>query len=334
MCAAPSDELAFDQLLADLDAPLGWFPLDSKTGRELLRAATGLAKAAFEEGNPDATTLVEHTLYRIHCKTAFAPPSQPVAAAVWSELMTAKLRHVLGTGEDQADFTRDEMIRRFAAAVAHADEHDHPFIDEVGAERGTEGLTVYTKNWYTSTHGFTSQLFSIGQRANARGFEAFDHAIVENLHEELDPREPHQDLRARWLGELGVVHDIKQVLTDPQVVVEAIALQNYRTGVAALSDPSWALGMFYSVEANFPAVCRRMYPVLKRRGYAEHSIALFASHATTDVEHSNEWLAALSETPLSPKERARVLRGGLAQIELRSQMFEAMRRQRRAHRAS
>jgi pyrroloquinoline quinone (PQQ) biosynthesis protein C len=322
-------EFEADAVVADLDQAFGLLLLDSERGRRLVNSAACLAQAAFGQGIGEAVATVERTLYRIHCKTAFAPPVQPVAGAVWCELMTAKLRHALVDRVGKSEIEHTELVDRFAAALEQSDVRDHSFIDDVAAEEGMEGLTMYTKNWYTSTDGFTSQLFSIGQRANARGLTAVGNAIIENLNEECEPSAPHQMLRARWLAQLGIVHGIDRTLADSHIVLEAIALQNFRTGVATLSDPSWALGMFYSVEANFPAVCRRMYPTLKKRGYDAQAIALFESHATVDTEHASEWLNALAQTPMSPKERAQALNGGLAQIELRSQMFAAMRRQPR-----
>lgn len=326
-----------ETLLGELSRPLDPLGESTPTEEEILRGAqeaTQLARAAYregregqegQEGNADALATAERLLYMIHTQSAFAAPSTPLAATCWSILMGAKVKSCLSLLDLPAEVGPDEMVERLDDAVKQVESRDHSFLDVITRQEALRGLIIYTKNWYASTHGFTNQLISMMRHCHGKPeFKAVQAAALENLEEEYDPAAPHIELRARWPRRLGLEYSPSAAITDTDQVLEAFSLQNFRTGVSNLSDPTYVLGSFYTVEAAFPGVCRRMYEGLRKR-FDDDSLALFKSHAGTDSEHAEEWLHAVRESPLSPQQRARVLRGGLTQIELRRRMFVAMR---------
>ncbi|GAC1351016.1 MAG: hypothetical protein NVS3B20_00490 [Polyangiales bacterium] len=291
------------------------------------RESTALARAAFEEGAPDAISTVERLLYVIHTQTGFGPPLSAVASVCWSTLMGAKLKATLARAEVPAEISAEEMVKQLTAAVQQVETRDHPLLDIVTRSKDPKGLVVYTKNWYSSTHGFTKQLFSMVRHCHGiQEFSLILNAGLENINEECDPQTPHYEMRARWLNRLGVEYSPSSAIKDADQTTEAISLQNFRTGLSNLFDPTYALGSFYTIEAGFPGVCRRMYAGLSARGFDDEALAVFKSHSGMDTEHAEEWLTAIRDSPLSPSQRAQVLRGGLMQVALRHEMFEAIRR--------
>jgi pyrroloquinoline quinone (PQQ) biosynthesis protein C len=315
-----------EALLGELSRPL---EESVPAAAEILRGveeAALLARAAYQEKNADAIATAERLLYMIHTQSAFAPPNMPIAATCWSILMGAKMKSCLSLLELPTEVGPDEMVERLDDAVKQVESRDHSFLDLITRQEPLRGLILYTKNWYASTHGFTNQLISMMRNCHGKPeFKVVQAAALENLEEEYEPEAPHIELRARWPRRLGLEYSPSAAITDADQVLEAFSLQNFRTGVSNLSDPTYVLGSFYTVEAAFPGVCSRMYEGLSKRGFDDHSLALFKSHAGTDSEHAEEWLRAIRDSPLSPQQRARVLRGGLTQIELRRQMFVAMR---------
>jgi hypothetical protein len=287
--------------------------------------AEELSEDAFVRGEPRARSEAERLLYAIHVDSAFAPPIQGELGVVWSTLIGAKLRACLDPSAVPRELDASELERWLLALVRHTDRRDHELFERIGAEDDERGLVVYTKNWYASTHGFTTQLISILQRANGNaGLKPVFLSLLENLREEFCD-EAHPELRARWPRRLGVEYSARGAMTDDDCVTEAFGLQNYRTGVANLSDPLLAIGSFFTIEAVFSGVCRRLYPTLVRRGFDADSIATFALHADGDETHAQEMLAAFRQCDLDGRARARVLLGALAQLRARAQMFDAMR---------
>lgn len=294
---------------------------------EALDESTSLAKAAFEQHTAGASDHVERLLYTIHTRTNFSPPLAPLPALCWSILTQAKLNAALSAPQVADEVSPDEMVKRLDEAVQQVEQRDHTLLDIITRAPDDKGLHVYAKNWFASTHGFTKQLFGIVKACH--GVPQLGHlfdAAMENVNEECDPAAPHFEMRARFPKRLGIDYSPDVAQHDPQLVTQAFSLQNYRTAVCNLVDPTYALGSFYTIEAGFPGVCTRMYAGLKERGFDDDSIVVFKSHAGVDTEHADEWLHAIKDSPLTGRQRAQVLRGGLAQVELRHQMFVAMRR--------
>jgi len=317
---------------AELRDPLGVEPTQDVLSAAA-KEAVDLAHAAFDKRDPAAVDHAERLLYTVHAQHSFAPPLQGIASTIWPILMRAKLRGVFALVDAPKELDDDAMTRALNGAVQRADEQDHSFLDEIASAESLDGLVLYTRNWYGSTHGFTTQLFSLTQRCNgvARLYPVFK-ACLENVYEEFE-KVAHPAMRARWPKRIGLDYSVEQSLSEPDQLTESFALQNFRTGVCSLNDPTYGLGSFFSIEAAFPGVCRRMYPNLKRRGFGDEDIATFKVHDATDEDHAAEFMTALRASELTPTDRAKVVRGALAQMEVRHQMFEAMRaRLRRSQR--
>jgi pyrroloquinoline quinone (PQQ) biosynthesis protein C len=289
------------------------------------REARELAHKAFAGTDPVAAARSERLLYVIHAASAFAPPLHPIASVIWSTLMHEKMRSL---GLDRAGpelATHRDLVDALDEAFQRADREDNSFIDEIADRTDDLGLVIYTKNWFSSTHGFTTQLVSLIQRCHGKAhlYPLFK-ALLENLYEEFE-NEPHPQMRARWPQRLGIDYSPDSAIEDPQQTTEAFALQNVRTGLALLPDPTYAAGSFLSIEAVFSGICRRIYPVLKKRGIEDHAMQSFILHAEGDVEHTSELLTAIERSELTPRDRSAILRGALAQLNARHEMFEAKR---------
>src|SRR5262249_38383962 len=97
-----------------------------------------------------------------------------------------------------------------------------------------------------------------------------------------------------------------------------------RTGVCLLNNPLFALGGFYTIEANWPPECKRMLVGLRKRCHKEHDLEYWVTHAHADEHHAAEWLGVLLDVATTTRARAEVLTGALAQLHLRRQMYDTM----------
>ena len=147
---------------------------------------------------------------------------------------------------------------------------------------------------------------------------------MRNIVDEFLTGTDHDELRARFFAALGVKVDVLDVLDDPDQTVEALSLSNYRTGITTFANPSFALGSFYSIEASFPRVCTRLLKGLRALGFPEESMQYISLHAETDVHHASEWMDILRDLVPSDADRASVVAGALAQLQLRHEMFVAI----------
>ena len=200
--------------------------------------AAQLADAAYRLGDAACLAYVERFLYAMHVKNQFAPPVKSVDAVVWSTLAGAKLDHCL----QLITLDRKSSIKTFAArledALERVENEDHPFISDVAGDPNPVGLVRYTKNWYCSTHGFTTQLLSLTQRCNGVStLKPIFNACLENIHDEFFIT-PHPQLRVRLPEHLGIRYSLEAALGDDEYLTDAFALQNFRTIVACLSDPT------------------------------------------------------------------------------------------------
>ena len=314
-----------ERIFQDLGSPLGDVEMTAELQAQVTAEASALAAQAFEDGESQALAYAERILYIIHSRSSFAPPLQAFTGSIWGTLMRAKLRTSLPNYAGCDAVNAAEMKRILEAAVDAADQRDHAVLEDIAGEGDLRGLVVYTKNWYGSTHGFTTQLISLAQRCNGKPqFAAAFMEVLENLQDEFGEGS-HPEMRSRWPKRIGLDYSPENSMTDADQLTESFALQNFRTGLSCLTDPSYALGSFYSIEAIFPGVCRRLYSTLRGRGFDEEDVITFKLHAEVDVDHAAEFMNSLQGCSLSPQERLRIVNGGLAQLEVRSRMFSAIK---------
>lgn len=289
------------------------------------REAGELARRAYVENDAQARGRAERLLYVIHANSAFAAPLNPVPAAVWSPIMSQKLKS-LELDKWPPLATHQDLVDGLKALTERVDREDNSYIDDIADRTDDLGLVLYTKNWYSSTHGFTTQLVSLIQRTHGkpRLYPLFK-ALVENLYEEFEVV-AHPQMRSRWPQRLGIEYSSETAIDDPQQSTEAFSVQNTRTGVHAMLEPTYGIGCFFSIEAVFSGICRRIVPVLKKRGIEDHAMQSFITHMDGDEKHTQELLDAMAACDLSPKDRAGILAGATAQLDARHHMFDAMRR--------
>ena len=280
--------------------------------------ALELARRAYVAGEPDAMRALEHLLYRIHVRASFGAPVEPVLAATWSVLIRAGLRTWLGLYDGPSEVEPAAMRPLLEAAVHEHGAFNHPLLARYD-EDGERGYGVFVKNWFGSCHGFSQQLTALAQRSQGKA----KMIVLENLDDEFDG-ETHDTLRTRFIASLGHRFDAMGALEDPDRVVESFALLNFRTALCALPDPAYALGSFYTTEANWPPECQRHLAINRRRGLDERALAYWTTHATADTDHAEAWIAALEGAYRDPVSCGRVVRGGVAQLKLRRRMYDAM----------
>jgi hypothetical protein len=150
--------------------------------------------------------------------------------------------------------------------------------------------------------------------------------IIENLSEEILDETPHIDLRARVLEGAGTVFDAARAPEDADIPTETFSVINWRAAASALSDPCLALGLFYSIEANWQLESRRHLAALRALNVPEHYLTSLAIHVEKDEDHAGEWLAMVRKTVTRPQDRATVVRGLSVEFGVRRQMYDAIRR--------
>ena len=289
------------------------------------RESLVLAHEAFTLGDGDARALAERVLYATHAYNCFAAPMQTTLAVVWANLSRAKLRPLLVERVGEPTLTYHEMCQHLEAAVEEADRRDHGVLERLD----DQGLVLYAKNWWTSTHGFEEELISTLQRSS----HVVRQMLFDNLSDELGgDGKPHIELRAAALRGFGVdyqpddagVLDHGGAFDDPDVLTEAFSVANVRTLYSLLPDPAWSLGSFYTIEAFFPAVCRRILAALRRQGTAEDDVYFWALHGEVDVEHSAEWLEGIKQAEFGDDVHARIVNGAINHLLARSELFTAL----------
>ena len=284
-----------------------------------------LGQQAFGMGDPAAWARAERALYAIHAYNAFAPPVHPTVSAVWANLIAAKVGSLVTDHVRRPALTFDEMSTMMRAAVAEADRRDHPVLDELDRH----GLVVYAKNWYTSTHGFEEQLISTLHRSPHHLRQMLFHNLADELGADATP---HVELRAEALRNFDVAYDVDRggvlggggAFDDPDVSTEAFAVSNTRTAFSLLPDSAFSLGSFYSIEACFPSVCRRIAGVLRRRGVTDSKLYFWALHGEVDEDHSAEWLEGIKRAGLGDALHVRIANGAINHLLVRGRLFGAM----------
>jgi pyrroloquinoline quinone (PQQ) biosynthesis protein C len=282
-----------------------------------------LAKRAYVEGDLAARQDTEKILYFINIDNCFAPPLQPTVAATWTMLMRAKLHELRRRFGGCEPIAVPEMSRRLHRAVEQWGAYNHPLLGRL-RERPEDlaAYRIWAKNWYGSCVGFSAQLASLVQRTTG----AAKQVVLENLTDEFDHKVTHDTLRIRFYESLDLKFAADQALADADRVLEATELLNARTGLAFLRDPTWALGCFYGVEANWPPECRIHLEINRARGLDEHTLEYWTGHATADDHHSAEWLAALEGMCKTERDCAAAVDGAVIQLRLRWQMYDAIAR--------
>lgn len=283
-----------------------------------------LAREAYAGGQVEARLHAERLLHTIQVRSHFAPPLPAIPAIYWNILLRAKLQEEIFTpaGEVEQrypDLGAGELRTRLEDAVAALGCHNHPLLDHIAGDATGRARLVFVKNWYGSCQGFSHQLIQLVQRTTgkARG------AIAENVSDEL-AGVGHDELRLRFIESVGFRYDAQVAATDPDRVPESYALMSFRTGLCLLPNTLFALGSFYTTEANWPPECKRMLVGLRARGSNEHDLEYWTVHAFADEHHAAEWLDVLLETAVTPRERSQVLTGAMAQLRLRRRMYDTM----------
>ena len=292
---------------------------------EAHRESARLAEAAFSAKQQAAIEQAERVLYALNVYNGFAPPSQPILAAIWANLTSARRRSLLVDVVGTPTLSFRAMSKILESAIEETDHRDHRVLEELD-ERG---LVLYAKNWYTSTHGFEEQLISTLHRASRQVRQM----LYANLGDELGADAvPHVELRAWTLQNFDVAYDPDDAgvlgegsaFSDPDTFTEAFALSNARTVFSQMPDPAYALGCFYTIEACFPSVCRRILALLRRRGITENALYYWALHGEADEHHSAEWLHSLEAARFGDDVHARIAQGALSHLQERHGLFQAL----------
>ncbi len=319
-------QITLPQLSSFFEEPIGLSNPHADVVSQAVTDAYALARAAFEQSDPAARLFAERAMHVIQTRSHFAPPMHAIPAAYWNVLIRHKLAselkvpgdwaHLVGDAEE---LTRDELSRRLQVAVQDFGCHNHPMIDLIGSEQGNRALLVFAKNWYGSCQGFASQLVQLVQRTSGRVRQS----VAENVEDEF-AGVSHDELRQRFIESIGFAYDSGSATTDADRVPESYAIMSYRTGVCLINNTLYALGSFYTTEANWPLECVRMLTALRRRGCSEHDLEYWTTHAHADEDHAAEWLEVLIEATTTPSQRREVLTAALAQLHLRRRMYDSM----------
>lgn len=316
------DPGALDLTVLRSQARSPWWELD---GREAVAAAAEasatLARRAYLDNDREARAEAETAIYFLNLDSCFAPPLRPAAAVVWTTLMQAKLARLRDelAPASSSEMTDGDMRAALEAAVAEWGAFNHPVLGEL--ERSDrDPYRVWAKNWFGSCYGFSQQLASLVQRTGGE----VKKIVLENLNDEFDDAVTHDTLRVRFYKSLGLSHSPEEAVYDPDWVLESTELLNLRTGLCNLDSPLWALGCFYTVEANWPPECRRHHAMNKACGLDDHTLEYWTTHAFADEHHSSEWLTAVSGLCSSGAERAAVVDGAVIQLRLRWRMYDAI----------
>lgn len=279
-----------------------------------------LASEAYVREDPAARGRAERVLHLINSLHHFAPPVQAVPAVIWGVLSRALLDNAFRKYGGAAEMSPKEMAARLEAKVQEVGCQNHPLDDEMMDPKDNRPLTVWAKNWFGSTFGFSVQLTALSMHCPTDSRRI----VLENMADEMRGT-THRDMRARFTEAIGLKYDAETALQDPDRLTESFALSNYRTAISSLSDCTRGLGAFFSIERNWPVECMKLVEGFRKRGMSEEAIEVFNLHATTDVEHSAEWLSILEASNLTPPQCAKVVDGAVAQLNVRRRMYDAMR---------
>lgn len=315
--------LDLEALRQQINAPWGSGADDPDSVAAAAAAAAELAGRAYRDNDLEARQRAESIIYFINLDSYFAPPMHPAAGVVWSTLMQAKLaglRRELGGELRKLDITTEEMQARLEGAVSEWGAYNHPVLDDLAKSGDLAGYRIWAKNWFGSCYGFSLQLASLIQRTSGDTKKT----VLENLNDEFDDAVTHDVLRVRFYNSLGLEHSPETAVTDPDWVLPSTELLNLRTGLCNLSDPLWALGCFYTVEANWPPECKKHHAMNKARGLDDHTVEYWTTHAFADEHHSAEWLDVVKSLCQTGPERAKVVEGAVIQLRLRWRMYDAI----------
>lgn len=293
--------------------------LSAAEAKSVLEFSHELAHDAFVLNKPEARHYAERLLYMIHVKTGFQAPVQPTLAMIWQPLMRAKMQADLQNYVDADGLSADEMGDLCVKAAEATEKLVHPLIDKCGAIKDRAPITIYTKNWYSSTHGFTHQLIALAIRAD----DDIKRTVFGNLAAEFGG-EPHPERRKVWPRALGIDYKPETAVVDQDQMTEAFGLQNLRTGLACLQDPTYILGSFYTIESVFIGVSVRLLKAGLALGFDDKTLYHFREHAELDPTHSLEWLQTVKISKLTPEQRVNVVNGAYSQLHQRTKMFQAM----------
>jgi pyrroloquinoline quinone (PQQ) biosynthesis protein C len=320
-----NDKGALDLIRLRSVARRPWWELGTKEAiAEASEASEVLAARAYRGRDLEARRQAETIIYFLNLDSCFAPPLRPAPAVVWTTLMQAKLSQLREeyVADVSGDLGVDEMTERLESAVNQWGAFNHPVLGVLENSGAVEPYRVWAKNWFGSCYGFSQQLASLVQRTTGE----VKKTVLENLNDEFDDAVTHDTLRVRFYESLGLGHSPEEAIYDPDWVPGSTELLNLRTGLCNLESPLWALGCFYTVEANWPPECRRHHAMNKARGLDEHTLEYWTTHAFADEHHSEEWLDAVKSLCQTGQERAAVIEGALIQLRLRWRMYDEIQK--------
>lgn len=312
-CTLPAVEKAMRE------KPLGGSELDPSIIVGATTEAHRLAERAYVQRDQEALGLVERILHVIHVNNNFDGPLQPLPAAMWATFLRRRMVTELAQIPVRKVSSQAEAGRILDGLVESRGAYNHPIWDALANDKSREALVIYVKNWFGSTHGFTAQLALLSQRAHG----VLKKVVLDNLSDELMGKATHDEIRTKFITALGVTFDAPTAQHDEHRNTESFGLSSFRTGATTACDPSFALGSFYSIEANYPHEARRMLGVLRPQGFTEESLETFWMHVDADEDHAAEWQAAMTEN-LSLAELEQVVHGAEVQLEVRRRMFDAV----------
>jgi pyrroloquinoline quinone (PQQ) biosynthesis protein C len=302
--------------------PFGPYEIEPKDLTSYLTEAKKLANAAYVSGDRKAFEEAERLLYFINIQAGFGEPFQILPSVVWSTLMRGKLKVALQNVRPgvPSEMNFKEMKNALEALIQVAQEKDHGLIDEIGNNKDWTALSLYSKNFTVTAYGFTEQLALLYRNCHDKTRQI----VQENISDEFD-KTPHPELRNRFNRRTGTDFIPKQIFEDEDYLIEAISVLNFRTGISSLNYPYYALGSFYSVEAVFSLVSEKLNNILPNFKLDEEAIEFFQLHATVDKGHAEEWLEGIESPKITPRDRSAVVVGAAAQLNIRHQLFEAIR---------
>ena len=280
-----------------------------------------LAHSAYTIGNSAQFAVAERILHIIHSHHSYAQPTHPVLSIIWNSLYQAKMSKLMSEIPQVEPLSKDEFVEQMQIVLAEIEGMDRHFMDLVTLSRSKTALAYYTKNWFNAISGFDQQLTSLLIHVKQHPLQK---SIAENLSDEYCDEVPHYEVRLQWCDAVGV--DLRQTdrIRDTQILTESFAIQSFRTGISFLRDPSFCLGLFYSIEALHPRTCDIVCKNLRAWGFDEQALNYWRSHGTMDEDHAAEWLSALLASDLTPQQYANAISGAYLQLNTKGKLFHAM----------
>ncbi len=314
--------ISLKTIQTQLSDPFGPYEIEPADLASFLAEAKKIANLAYVSADPKAFEEAERLLYYMNIHGGFGAPFQTLPSMVWGALMRAKLKAALQNARTgvPSEMNFKEMKIALEDLVKVAQEKDHTLIDEIGKNNDWSALSIYSKNFTVTAYGFTEQLALLYRHTQDKTRQI----VQENISDEFD-KTPHPELRSRFNRRTGTAFIPEQIFEDEDYLIEAVSVLNFRTGISSLHYPYYALGSFYTVEAVFSLISEKLNNILPNFKLDEEAVEFFQLHATVDKGHAEEWLEGIETPTITPRDRSAVVVGATAQLNIRHQLFEAVR---------